>query len=152
MGPGNLFFLGQSLHFVLSEQFFQDHALKIVEVCPRNLAPPHSVHCWPVSLTPAVGELHPVNVQALRLAKHKEFTVPTDVQVYFCDPQSPWQRGTNENTNLLLRQYFPRETDLSPITQAQLDQVSLRLNQRPRKTLGFQTPADKLQASVASTV
>jgi len=90
--------------------------------------------------------------RGLEMAKHKEFTVATDVQVYFCDPQSPWQRGSNENTNLLLRQYFPRGTDMSPITQAQLDQVSLRLNQRPRKTLGFQTPADKLQASVASTV
>ena len=90
--------------------------------------------------------------RGLEMAKHKEFTVATDVQVYFCDPQSPWQRGTNENTNLLLRQYFPRGTDLSPISQAQLDQVSLRLNQRPRKTLGFQTPASTLQASVASTV
>src|SRR5262250_2607680 len=90
--------------------------------------------------------------RGLEMAKHKEFTVATDVQVYFCDPQSPWQRGTNENTNLLLRQYFPRGTDLSPISQAQLDQVSLRLNQRPRKTLGFETPASKLQASVASTV
>jgi IS30 family transposase len=89
--------------------------------------------------------------RGLEMAKHKEFTVATDVQVYFCDPQSPWQRGSNENTNLLLRQYFPRGTDLAPITQAQLDQVSLRLNQRPRKTLGFQTPASKLQASVAST-
>jgi len=89
--------------------------------------------------------------RGLEMAKHKEFTVATDVQVYFCDPQSPWQRGTNENTNLLLRQYFPRGTDLAPISQAQLDQVSLRLNQRPRKTLGFQTPASKLQASVAST-
>jgi IS30 family transposase len=84
--------------------------------------------------------------------KHKAFTVATDVKVYFCDPQSPWQRGTNENTNLLLRQYFPRGTDLSAYSQAQLDQVSLRLNQRPRKTLGFQTPASRLQASVASTV
>ena len=90
--------------------------------------------------------------RGLEMANHKEFTVATDVQVYFCDPQSPWQRGSNENTNLLLRQYFPRGTDLAPISQAQLDQVSLRLNQRPRKTLGFQTPADKLQASVASTV
>jgi len=90
--------------------------------------------------------------RGLEMAKHKEFTVATDVQVYFCDPQSPWQRGTNENTNLLLRQYFPRGTDLAPITQAQLDHVSLRLNQRPRKTLGFETPADKLQASVASTI
>jgi IS30 family transposase len=76
--------------------------------------------------------------RGLEMAKHKDFTVATDVQVYFCDPQSPWQRGTNENTNLLLRQYFPRGTDLSGYSQAQLDQVSLRLNQRPRKTLGFQ--------------
>jgi IS30 family transposase len=90
--------------------------------------------------------------RGLEMAKHKDFTVATDVQVYFCDPQSPWQRGTNENTNLLLRQYFPRGTDLSGYSQEQLDQVSLLLNQRPRKTLGFQNPADKLQASVASTV
>jgi IS30 family transposase len=90
--------------------------------------------------------------RGLEMAKHKEFTVATDVQVYFCDPQSPWQRGSNENTNLLLRQYFPRRTDMSSISQEQLDQVELLLNQRPRKTLGFQTPTDKLQASVASTV
>jgi len=89
--------------------------------------------------------------RGLEMAKHKDFTVATDVKVYFCDPQSPWQRGTNENTNLLLRQYFPRGTDLSTHSQAQLDQVSLRLNQRPRKTLGFQTPASKLRGSVAST-
>ena len=89
--------------------------------------------------------------RGLEMAKHKDFTVATDVQVYFCDPQSPWQRGTNENTNLLLRQYFPRATDLSGYSQAQLNQVALRLNQRPRKTLGFQTPASKLHASVAST-
>ena len=90
--------------------------------------------------------------RGLEMARHKEFTVATNVKVYFCDPQSPWQRGTNENTNLLLRQYFPRGTDLAPISQAQLDQVALRLNQRPRKTLGFQTPASRLQQSVASTV
>jgi IS30 family transposase len=90
--------------------------------------------------------------RGLEMARHKAFTVATNVKVYFCDPQSPWQRGSNENTNLLLRQYFPRGADLSPISQAQLDQVSLRLNQRPRKTLGFQTPASRLQASVASTV
>jgi IS30 family transposase len=90
--------------------------------------------------------------RGLEMAKHKDFTVATDVQVYFCDPQSPWQRGTNENTNLLLRQYFPRGTDLSGYSQAQLNRVALRLNQRPRKTLGFQTPASKLRASVASTV
>src|SRR6202522_883970 len=90
--------------------------------------------------------------RGLEMAKHKDFTIATDVQVYFCDPQSPWQRGTNENTNLLLRQYFPRGTDLSGYSQAQLDHVSLRLNQRPRKTLGFETPASKLRASVASTI
>jgi len=90
--------------------------------------------------------------RGLEMAKHKDFTVATNVQVYFCDPQSPWQRGSNENTNGLLRQYFPRRTDLSGYTQADLDQVALRLNQRPRKTLGFQTPASKLQQSVASTV
>jgi IS30 family transposase len=90
--------------------------------------------------------------RGLEMAKHKEFTVATNVQVYFCDPQSPWQRGSNENTNLLLRQYFPRGTDLSGYSQAQLNQVALRLNQRPRKTLGFETPASKLHASVASTV
>ncbi len=90
--------------------------------------------------------------RGLEMARHQDFTVATDVQVYFCDPQSPWQRGTNENTNLLLRQYFPRGTNLSVYSQAQLDRVALRLNQRPRQTLGFQTPASKLQASVASTV
>jgi IS30 family transposase len=90
--------------------------------------------------------------RGLEMAKHKDFTIATDVQVYFCDPQSPWQRGTNENTNLLLRQYFPRGTDLSGYSQVQLNRVALRLNQRPRKTLGFQTPASKLQASVASTI
>jgi IS30 family transposase len=90
--------------------------------------------------------------RGLEMAKHKDFTVATNVRVYFCDPQSPWQRGTNENTKLLLRQYFPRGTDLSDYSQAQLNRVALRLNQRPRKTLGFQTPASKLQASVASTV
>ena len=89
--------------------------------------------------------------RGLEMAKHKTFTMATDVQVYFCDPQSPWQRGSNENTNGLLRQYFPRRTDLSGYTQADLDEVALRLNQRPRKPLGFQTPASKLQQSVAST-
>jgi len=89
--------------------------------------------------------------RGLEMAKHKTFTMATEVKVYFCDPQSPWQRGSNENTNGLLRQYFPRRTDLSGYTQADLDQVALRLNQRPRKTLGFQTPASKLQQSVAST-
>jgi IS30 family transposase len=89
--------------------------------------------------------------RGLEMAQHKRFTMATDVQVYFCDPQSPWQRGSNENTNGLLRQYLPKKADLSCYSQSQLDQIALRLNQRPRKTLGFQTPADRLQASVAST-
>ena len=89
--------------------------------------------------------------RGLEMAQHKNFTMATDVQVYFCDPQSPWQRGSNENTNGLLRQYLPKKKDLSCYSQSDLDEIALRLNQRPRKTLGFRTPADKLQASVAST-
>ena len=89
--------------------------------------------------------------RGLEMAQHKNFTMATDVQVYFCDPQSPWQRGSNENTNGLLRQYLPKTADLSSFSQSELDAIALRLNQRPRQTLGFQTPADKLQASVAST-
>ena len=80
------------------------------------------------------------------MADHKSFTVATKVQVYFCDPHSPWQRGSNENTNGLLRQYFPRGTDLSRFSQAYLNKIALRLNQRPRQTLGFETPADRLRA------
>jgi IS30 family transposase len=89
--------------------------------------------------------------RGLEMAQHKSFTVATNVKVYFCDPQSPWQRGSNENTNGLLRQYFPKRTDLSGYSQSELDKVALRLNQRPRKTLGFETPEDRLRASVAST-
>jgi IS30 family transposase len=74
--------------------------------------------------------------QGKEMSGHKSFTVATDVQVYFCDPRSPWQRGSNENTNGLLRQYFPRGTDLSRISQTNLNAIALRLNQRPRKTLG----------------
>jgi IS30 family transposase len=80
------------------------------------------------------------------MAGHKNFTVATDVQVYFCDPRSPWQRGSNENTNGLLRQYFPKGMDLSCCSQSYLNKIALRLNQRPRKTLGFETPADRLSA------
>lgn len=89
--------------------------------------------------------------RGMELAHHKKFTIATDVKVYFCDPQSPWQRGTNENTNRLLRQYFPKGTDLSGYSQSDLNKIALRLNQRPRKTLGYYTPADKLPPSVAMT-
>ena len=89
--------------------------------------------------------------RGLEMAHHKRFSVATDVAVYFCDLQSPWQRGTNENTNGLLRQYFPKGTDLSTVTQTQLNAVARRLNMRPRKTLGFMTPAEKLAETVALT-
>jgi IS30 family transposase len=84
-------------------------------------------------------------------AAHRAFTIATQVNVYFCDPRSPWQRGSNENTNGLLRQYLPTATDLSSHSQAQLDAIALRLNTRPRMTLGYQTPAAKLAEIVAAT-
>lgn len=82
--------------------------------------------------------------RGLEMALHKDFSIATDVKVYFCDPRSPWQRGTNENTNRLLRQYLPKQSDLSEHSQAELNKIALQLNQRPRKTLGFRSPADKL--------
>ena len=89
--------------------------------------------------------------RGLEMALHKRFSIATDVDVYFCDPRSPWQRGTNENTNRLLRQYLPKQSDLSVHSQAQLNKIALRLNQRPRKTLNFRSPAEKLSEFVAST-
>src|SRR3990172_122970 len=89
--------------------------------------------------------------RGLEMAAHKEFSIATDVLVYFCDPQSPWQRGTNENTNRLLRQYFPKGSDLSVCSQADLNRTARQLNQRPRKTLAFRSPVEVLNENVALT-
>ncbi|MGI8557112.1 MAG: IS30 family transposase, partial [Solirubrobacteraceae bacterium] len=107
------------------------------------------------ALTRQVGQLPDELMRSLtwdrgtELAAHQKFTIATDTKVYFCDPASPWQRGTNENTNGLLRQYFPKGTDLAAHSQIDLDDIALKLNTRPRKTLGFTTPASKLEHTVA---
>ena len=85
------------------------------------------------------------------LAQHKRFTIATDVQVYFCDPRSPWQRGSNENTNGLLRQYFPKGQDVSGYSQVELNRIARRLNERPRETLNWLTPLEVIKTTVATT-
>ena len=86
--------------------------------------------------------------QGKEMAQHRRFSIETGVEVYFCDPRSPWQRGSNENTNGLLRQYFPKGKNLAGLSQADLDEVARKLNDRPRQTLGFRTPAEKLTALI----
>jgi IS30 family transposase len=86
--------------------------------------------------------------RGLEMADHAQFTLATELGVFFCDPQSPWQRGSNENINGLLRQYLPKGADLSTFSQADLDAIALRLNTRPRETLGFETPAGRLAATL----
>lgn len=89
--------------------------------------------------------------RGMELSKHRHFSMATEVIVFFCDPRSPWQRGTNENTKGLVRQYLPKGADLSMHSQADLDEISTRLNTRPRKTLDYETPGSRLQGAVAAT-
>jgi len=89
--------------------------------------------------------------QGKEMAAHADFKIATDLDVYFCDPHSPWQRGTNENTNGLLRQCLPRSTDLATVTASQLDQIAAELNERPRESLGWHTPAEKFKGLLAMT-
>ena len=88
--------------------------------------------------------------RGLEMAAHKSFTIATNVSVYFCDPRSTWQRGSNENTNGLLRQYLPKGSDLKPYTQDELDTIAKRLNTRPRKTLAYRTPGDMLENAIVA--
>lgn len=85
------------------------------------------------------------------MTEHVKFTMATKIDVYFCDPQSPWQRGSNENTNRLLRQYFPRGLDMSTYSKAKLSAVARQLNERPRKTMQYQTPAERFAQCFAAT-
>ena len=97
-----------------------------------------------ITTLPAQLRRSPTWDQGSEMSEHRRFAVESGVEVYFCDPRSPWQRGSNENTNGLLRQYFPKGESLAAVSQQRLDEVARKLNGRPRKTLGFVTPAEKL--------
>ena len=114
--------------------------------CPRGPTPSEVCEALKASITTLPAQLRRSLTwdQGKEMAEHRRFSVETGVAVYFCDPRSPWQRGSNENTNGLLRQYFPKGKSLAGVTQERLDEVAGKLNGRPRKTLGFRTPAEKL--------
>jgi IS30 family transposase len=126
----------------------QSRVTMLVKVGGKDTESVTSALCGQVRKLPTELRRSLTRDRGLEMARHKAFTVATDVKVYFCDPRSPWQRGTNENTNRLLRQYFPKRTDLSEHSQAELNRIARRLNQRPRKTLDFKTPADVIQATL----
>ena len=123
----------------------------LVKIDGKDAATVTSALTQQVQRLPSISRKTLTWYRGMELAFHKKFTDETNIQVYFCDPKSPWQRGTNENTNGLLRQYFLKKTDLSIHSQERLDNIALLLNQRPRKTLNFLTPAEKLWESVALT-
>jgi IS30 family transposase len=129
----------------------QSRYLMLIKVAGKDTAAVVDALAAQVQTLPAQLRASLTWDRGMELADHKRFSIATDVAVYFCDPRSPWQRGTNENTNGLLRQYFPKETDLSVHSQKKLDAVAVKLNTRPRKTLAYETPADRFAAIVAST-
>jgi IS30 family transposase len=123
----------------------------LVKVLSKDTATVVAVPSWHVRKLPAYLRRLLTWARGLEMAEYKSFTVATSEKVYFCDPQNPGQRGSNENTIGLLRNYFPKRTNFSVHSQSEVDEVALRLNQRPRKTLGFGTPASRLRTYVATT-
>lgn len=129
----------------------QSRFVMLVRVLGREAAPVADALIRRVQHLPVALRQSLTWDRGLEMAEHQRFTVATDVQVFFCDPRSPWQRGSNENTNGLLRQYFPKGSDLTHVTQRQLNVVAQKLNTRPRETLGWRTPAEVLATTVALT-